>query len=57
MFIMQVHNKMTALLVAALFTLVMLTQKEIHHISKIAAGVHAGRPMTESESILFHRYN
>jgi len=48
---------MIALLVTALLTLVMLTQKEIHHISKIAAGGHAGRPMTGSESILFHRYN
>ena len=48
---------MTALLVAALLTLVILTQKEIHHISKIVAGRYTERPMTESESILFHHYN
>jgi len=48
---------MTTLLVASILLLVILTQKEIHHISKIVAGVHADRPMTGSESILFHRYN
>jgi hypothetical protein len=48
---------MTALLIVALLTLVILTQKEIHHISEIAVGVHTRRPSTESESILFHRYN
>jgi hypothetical protein len=48
---------MTALLIAALFTLVILTQVEIHHISEIAAGRYSERPMTESESILFHHYN
>ena len=48
---------MTALLVAAVLTLVILTQVEIHHISKIVTGSHSGRPMTESESKLFHEYN
>jgi hypothetical protein len=48
---------MTALLVAAVLTLVILTQVEIHHISKIVAGRYTERPMTESESTLFHHYN
>ena len=48
---------MTALLVAAVLTLVILTQVEIHHLYQLAAGAQHDRPFTHSASKLFHKYN
>jgi len=48
---------MTALLVASVLMLVILTHKEIHHIYEIAAGAQRDRPFTHSASNLFHSYN
>jgi len=48
---------MTALLVAAVLTLVILTQVEIHHLFELAAGAQRDRPFTHSASKLFHEYN
>jgi hypothetical protein len=48
---------MTALLVAAVLTLVILTQVEIHHIYELVAGAQTSRPQTHSSSKLFHEYN